>query len=272
MTVEAWTWLGWVALGAAGAYALLALALYLFQRKLIYAAGRQTAEPAPLAGRPPKILSVTATDGTETQSWLWPAADPKKPLFILLQGNAGHIGHRLDCYGFLVEDGYGLALVGYRGYGGHPGKPDEAGIVADATAAVAAIRARQPEARTLLFGESLGGAVAIALAAAGDTAPLILLGPFDRLASSAKARYPWMLIEPLLKEKWDSLERIGAVRQPLLWIHGESDPVTPAAAGKRLFAAAPGPKADLVVPGGGHLGHLDEPEIRARFYDWVQRV
>ncbi|GAB5468222.1 MAG: alpha/beta hydrolase [Rhodospirillales bacterium] len=271
MSLEAWTWLAWVALGGALAYGLLALALFLFQRRLIYATGRKPAEPQPLDGRLPEVLSAEAADGSRCSHWLWTPRDPEKPLLVLLQGNAGNIGHRIDCYGFLVEDGYGLLLVGYRGYGGNPGKPEEAGIIADARAALAALRQRLPRARVVLFGESLGAAVAIALAAEGETAPLFLLGPFDRLVSSAKARYPWMVVEPLLKETWDSLARIDKVRQPLFWLHGAEDRVTPSRFGRRLFEAAPGPKTELVVPDGGHLGHLDDPEVRARFYDWLAR-
>ncbi len=265
------SWLAWVALGAALAYVAAALFLFFMQRRIIYATGRENPLAEPLDGRLPEEIYSQAPEGPRCRHWLWTAADPQKPVIILLQGNAGHIGHRLGCYDFLVEAGYGLCLVGYRGYSGNPGSPDEAGLIADSEAAIAAVRARLPGVPLVLYGESLGGAVAVAVAARGEAAPMILDCPFDSLVSSAKRRYPWLIVSPLLKERWDSLARIGAVKQPLLWAHGSEDPVTPCQAGRRLYEAAPGPKTSLVVPGGGHLGLYDEPAARQTLFDWLQR-
>lgn len=271
MSIESLAWLAWVALGAALAYVAAALFLYLMQRRIIYASSREEPLAEPLDGRMPEEIFSTAPDGPRCRHWLWTARDPDKPLIVLLQGNAGHIGHRLDCYDFLVEAGFGLCLVGYRGFSGNPGQPDEAGLIADAEAAISALRARLPGVTLILYGESLGAAVAIAVAAHGERAPMILDCPFDSLVSSAKRRYPWLIVSPLLKERWDSIARIGSVTQPLLWVHGSEDPVTPCSAGRRLFEAAPGPKTSLVVEGGGHLGLYDEPEARKTLFDWLAR-
>lgn len=264
-------WLAWVLLGAVLAYGAIALYLYLAQRRLIYVSSREEPEAGPLDGRMPEDLLSQAEAGPACRHWLWEPADAEKPVIVLFQGNAGHIGHRLECYAFLVEAGYGLLLVGYRGYSSNPGEPSEAGLIADAGAAVAALRRRLPDRPLVLYGESLGAAVAVALAAGGETAPLVLDCPFDSLVSSAKRRYPWLIVSPLLKEKWDSLTRIRQAGQPLLWLHGSADPVTPCAAGRRLYEAAPGPKTACVVEGGGHLGLYDAPATRKTLFDWLDR-
>ncbi len=271
MSLDSLAWLGWVAVGALGAYGTIALLLYLFQERLIYVSSRKRPEMEPIGGRLPEVLEARAADGQGCRHWLWTARDSDKPVVCLLQGNAGHIGHRAECYGFLVDEGYGLFLVGYRGYSGNPGKPKEPGLIADAKAALAALREGLPQAPIVIYGESLGGAVAIALAAEGEAAPIVLDGPFDSLLSSAKAAYPWMIVKPFLRETWDSLARVGHARQPLLWMHGTNDRVTPYRAGQRLFDAASCPKTALVVEGGQHLNLLDDPATRASFLAWVDR-
>ncbi len=269
--MEGLAWLAWVALGAPLAYGAIALFLFLSQRRLIYVSSRETPEAGPLDGRLPEEVFSQAEGGPRCRHWLWPPGDPEKAMIVLLQGNAGHIGHRLECYDFLVEAGYGLCLVGYRGFSGNPGQPDEAGLIADSRAALTAVRERLPGRPLVLYGESLGAAVAIALAAEGERAPLVLDCPFDSLVSSAKRRYPWLIVGPLLREKWDSLARIAAVDQPLLWLHGSADPITPLSAGRRLYEAAPGPKRACVLEGGGHLGLYDDPGPRKALFDWLQR-
>ncbi len=264
-------WILWILVGVAVLYGAAALFLFLMQRRLIYLSSRSLPEAGPLDGRMPEDLVSNAEGGPQCRHWLWPPADADKDLIFLLQGNAGHIGHRLECYAFLVEAGYGLCLVGYRGYSGNPGTPDEAGLIADAAAALEAVKGRLPEAPIVFYGESLGAAVAVALAAQGERAPMILHGPFDSLASSAKHRYPWMIVEPLLKDKWDSRSRIAEACQPLLWLHGGDDPITPCKVGRRLYDAAPGPKTAFVLDGGGHLDIYDDPGPTKALFDWLER-
>ncbi len=269
--MDSLSWLAWVGLGAALVYAAASLFLYLMQRRIIYVSSKEQPEAGLLDGRMPEEIFSTAPEGPRCRHWLWAPADPAKAVIVLFQGNAGHIGHRLDCYDFLVEAGFGLCLVGYRGYSGNPGAPDEAGLIADAKAAVAAVRARLPESPIVLYGESLGGAVAVAVAAEGEGAPMILDCPFDSVDASAKRRYPWLYVGALLKDKWDSVGRASAVTQPLLWLHGTEDRITPCSAGRRLFEAMPEPKTACVVEGGGHIGLYDWPEAKDALFEWLAR-
>lgn len=253
---------GW--LGAAGY-------LYCVQRRIMYPRAAEAPSPLLALGPAPRVVETTATDGLVCRHWYWPAP-PGGATVAVFHGNAGHLGDRVDKFRPLRQAGHGLLLCGYRGYGGNPGRPTEAGLLCDARAALDWL-AGQGGRPLVLHGESLGTAVAVALAAEGRGDALVLEAPFDRAASVAAAIYWWLPVRRLIRDRWDSLARIGRVRQPLLWLHGSDDAITPLALGRRLFEAAPGPKRAVVVEGGGHVEFLEErPAVMAEVLAFVAAV
>lgn len=263
----AWSLIAAAAGGAALCYAAICFRLYRQQRRIIYRPDPAPAEPRPLDGTLPQVLEATAADGIACRHWYWPAperAEAGLPLLLAFHGNAGHLGDRVEKLAPLWARGFPLLLAGYRGYGGNHGEPSEAGLIADARAACDLAERLTAGWSVAFYGESLGAAVAVALAAEGRGARLVLDAPFDSVRALAKQRYPWLPIGTLLKDPWDSLERIARVRQPLLWLHGTEDTVTPLANGRRLYEAAPGPKEALEVLGAGHCDFLERPEVLAR--------
>jgi fermentation-respiration switch protein FrsA (DUF1100 family) len=149
-----------------------------------------------------------------------------------------------------------LALS-YRGYGGSTGSPSEAGMIADARAAYAFATARVPAERIVVFGESLGTGVAVALAATQRIGRLILEAPFTSAVDIGARAYWYLPVRLLMKDPFRSDQRIAKVTAPLLVLHGERDRVVPIALGERLFALANEPKRFVRFPAGTHVD-LDE--------------
>ena len=264
-------WL-WGALGAAYLYGLIGLTMYVRQRQLLYRCDRSDVAPAPIDGHWPQVVATTASDGMACRHLWWPPKDRSAAVVALFQGNAGHAGHRIDKFAPLVGAGQGLLLVGYRGYGGNPGRPNQAGLIADAAAAVAWLEERAGGRPIVLYGESLGAAVAIQLAVEGHGDALVMECPFDKLASAAARRYPWLPVRNMLRDPWDSLAIVGRLRQPLLWLHGSEDRITPLDLGERLYAAVPGPKQQMVIEGAGHGDFLDRPDVQRCLLGFLAQV
>ena len=176
-----------------------------------------------------------------------------KPVVIYFQGNAEGLAARVERFSWLTADGTSLLALAYRGYGGSTGKPTEAGLIRDAVAAYAFARARYPAKRIVLFGESLGTGVAVALAAGHEIGGLILDAPFTSAAEVGAAAYPFAPVRWLMKDKFHSDERIGRVSAPLLVMHGEGDSIIPIKFGERLFALAREPKRFVRFAEGGHV-------------------
>ena len=138
-----------------------------------------------------------------------------------------------------------------------PARPSEDGLIRDARAAYDFAAARYPAKRIVLFGESLGTAVAIALAAERDVGGLILDAPFTSAADVGAAAYPFAPVRWLIKDTFRSDQRIARVSAPMLVLHGERDSIVPISFGERLFALARKPKRMVRFPLGGHV-NLDD--------------
>lgn len=243
-----------LAIVAAVYLGLLAL-LFLFQRQVIYVPDARRADLATVgAVELMEAVDLTAADGLTTVSWFRPPATPAQPMLVLFQGNAGNIGDRLYKVATFVQEGWGVTLVGYRGFGGNPGKPTEAGLYADGRAALRFLQERglAPD-RLVLYGESLGSGVAVELALETKAGALILEAPFTSIADMAQHRFPFFPARWLVLDRFDNLGKIGRVGLPILVLHGEKDPVTPVAFGRRLFEAAAEPKSLRVLPDAGHV-------------------
>jgi fermentation-respiration switch protein FrsA (DUF1100 family) len=159
-------------------------------------------------------------------------------------------------------------LFDYRGYGRSSGKPSEAGILDDARAARLwlANRAGMPEGQIVLVGHSLGGGVAVDLAAKDGARGLILESTFTSLPDAAESHVP---VRELMSMQFDSLAKIPSYRGPLLQMHGDADRVVPFALGRKLFAAANEPKKFVAIAGGDHSDPppLEYEQALDRFLD-----
>jgi fermentation-respiration switch protein FrsA (DUF1100 family) len=147
-----------------------------------------------------------------------------------------------------------LVALSYRGYGGSSGAPTEAGLAADALAAYAFTTARYPAEHIVLWGESLGSGVAVALAAEMPVGWLILQSPFTSAADVGAQRYWFVPVRLLMKDQFHSDLRIGKVTAPVLVLHGERDDVVPIALAERLYSLINAPKRFVRF---AQIGHND---------------
>ena len=246
--------LAW-ALGIAAAIYLTMIGLMVvFQRAVVFRPGSWCPSPAE-AGLPEmNPVPVRTGDGVVITGWYAPPARSNAGTVVLFQGNAGTLADRAAKARVLLDAGFGLFLVGYRGYGGNPGTPSEQGLYADGRAVLAWLSVRGvPPNRLALYGESLGSGVAVQLAGEqSGLGALILEAPFTRLAELAPPIIGSSLAGVLMSDHFDNLAKIRHIATPLLVIHGEQDDIVPAAMGRRLLAAAPAGAEGMFPPQAGH--------------------
>jgi len=183
----------------------------------------------------------------------WLPAEGATRAILFLHGNAGNASHRLPNAAALVALGAHVLLLDYRGYGLSEGEPSEAGLYADARAALAHLVEERgvAEQRIVVFGRSLGGAVGVDLVQDRDVAGVILESTFTSVADMAGTILP--IAAPLLvRGRFDSESKIGRLRAPVLFFHGDRDDIVPIRLGRALFEAAPEPKAFESIAGAGH--------------------
>jgi uncharacterized protein len=186
----------------------------------------------------------------------WFVAYPGASTTLLwFHGNGGNIGHRSQHLKLLHDKlKIHIFIFDYRGYGKSAGKPSEEGTYKDGVAALEHLRSRQDvePKRIVLFGQSLGAAVATEIAVRHPGLALILEAPFTSIRDMARIAAPWLPIGSFLRTKYDNLEKIKKIRAPILVLHGDFDDVVPFDQGKRIFAAAPEPKEFYTIQGSRH--------------------
>jgi len=226
--------------------------MYVAQRALMYHPEALRTPPAAAGLFDVQELVLDTADGEKVIVWYMP---PRRdlPLVLYFHGNAGSLRNRANRFRALTGDGYGLVALSYRGYGGSTGSPSEVGMIADAQAAYAFAGARVPTERIVVFGESLGTGVAVALAATQRIGRLILEAPFTSAIDIGARAYLFLPVRLLMKDPFRSDQRIAKVTAPLLVLHGERDGVVPITLGERLFALANEPKRFVRFPAGTHV-------------------
>ena len=234
---------------------LLAAALFLrwSEPHMIYFPLREIEQTPAAIGLPFEEVTPRAADGVQIHGWFVAANVAAAPTVLFFHGNAGNISHRLEKLAILHELGMSVLLIDYRGYGRSEGKPDEPGLYLDARAAHAYLTRMRgiPERQIILYGESLGSAVAVDLAAESQVGGLILEAPFTSVADVGRDVYPFLPVGLLARSKYDSLGKIARIRVPLLVLHSREDEIFPMRHAEQLLAAAPEPKR-LVELAGGH--------------------
>ena len=207
------------------------------------------------AGLNARDLRIETDDGERLHGWWIASSAPSRSHVLLCHGNGGNIGDRVDHARLLSNSGFDVLLFDYRGYGESSGRPSEEGTYCDARAARRALLEQDgvDESRIAYLGESLGAAVALALALETPPRGLVLQSAFTSVREMARVHYPF-LPRAMVPDAYPNLERIEKLASPLLVLHGERDEIVPCSHGRALLEAAPDPKAIRVFP---RLGHND---------------
>jgi len=258
-----------IALAAGAAlYAALFFALLIGQRKILFRCDAADVDPATL-GLEAETLRLETEDGERLAAWRIPPA-PGRPLILYFHGNAGGLDLRVERFRAFAAAGMGVLAIEYRGYAGSTGRPSERGLKLDGEATYAAAIASgvKPE-RIVVFGESLGSGVAVALAAHHNVGALVLDSPFSSIADVAAAAYWFVPVRALLRDPFHNDLIITQVSAPTLMVHGTKDPVVPIRFGEKLFALANPPKTFWRIEGAGHLAL---GERLAETLDWIART
>jgi fermentation-respiration switch protein FrsA (DUF1100 family) len=203
---------------------------------------------------------VATPDGEKLQLWHRPAQEGQ-PTFIYLHGNAGNLGTRKRLITDLGNDGRGLVIFSWRGYGQSSGTPSEAGMYTDARAVFDWLSEQGlPADKLFVYAESLGTGVAAQLGTEREFAGIIFAAPYTSIAAMAKADYPWLPVDSLLNHRFDSIDKIKAITEPMVVMHSEDDAVIPYRFGVELFEAATEPKRMQAYTDRKHT-HFTEEDI-----------
>ena len=217
---------------------------------------------------PPPALHVedvelTTPDGVRLHAW-WTEPEGWRPAdgaMLYCHGNAGNVSARGGhLAAWRTRMGQAVLIFDYPGYGRSGGRPSEAGCYAAADAALDWLTdVRDVSAdRVVVLGRSLGAGVAVDLAARRTHRALVLYSPFTSFPDLAQEKCRWLPARRLLRNRFDNLGKIAAVRAPVFVAHGTADRLVPFHHGRRLFDAAPSPKRFLPLPGLGHKGGFGE--------------
>lgn len=255
-------------------YAGLVLALYLFQSRLLYLPQMPTrtlaATPAAV-GLDHESVELLTADRVSLHGWFVPHPHPRGVL-LFCHGNAGNISHRLDSIREFHDLGLSVFIFDYRGYGRSGGSPSESGTYLDAAAAWDhLVRERGiPSGSVVVFGRSLGAAIAARLAAERQPAALIIESAFTSAPELAAELYPWLPARWLTRFDYATAADLARVTVPVLVIHSRDDEIVPFDHGRRLYAIAAEPKRLLELDGGHNDGFLvSRADYRAGLRDFL---
>ena len=257
-----------VAIMALVAYGGAMIWLVSQETNLVFQANRPFGDLRPTL--PFEEVHIDAENGRQP-AWIVraPTSPEARPWVLYFHGNDANIATRLNIlhYEQLATLGLNVIAPEYRGYAGLQGTPSEEGLGRDARTAYDFLRhqVRVDPRRIVIYGWSLGSAVAVTLASQVDEAAVVLEGAPASIVDIGAERYPLFPIRWLIRNPFDSIARITRVNSPLLFLHSPEDAIVPITEGRRLYAAAPPPKQFVEVTG----GHVYASERDPRFFGAV---
>ncbi len=241
---------------------LLTILFYFFQPGYIYLPSRNVEVTPAALSLPFEEVHFTASDGTRLHGWFIPQENAQATL-LFLHGNAGNISHRLRSIALFRNLGLSIFIFDYRGYGMSEGSPTENGTYLDAEAAWQYLNRERsiPANHLIIFGRSLGGAIAAWLATQQPAAAVILESTFTSVEDMARHYYPYLPVRWLLRIKYPTIERMSGIKSPLLLIHSADDDIVPFTQGQALFNNARQPKTFLKIHGDHNYGFIENESL-----------
>ncbi|MCE8022811.1 alpha/beta hydrolase [Billgrantia aerodenitrificans] len=262
-----------------GIYGLVVLLAWFFQERLLYLphVGREHVATPAARGLGWEQVELQTADGLQLDAWWIPVEDARGKL-LFFHGNAGNISHRLDSIQQFHRLGLSVLILDYRGYGRSEGRPSEEGTAQDARAGWRWLTEQEGATadEIVLFGRSLGAAVAAELAASltpqEQPAAVILESPFRSVPALGQQLYPFLPVRWLATLDYPTARYVTRIESPLLVIHSRDDEIIPFSEGEAVYRAANEPKELLTIRGGHNTGFIDsEPDYSTGIDAFLQR-
>ena len=247
----------WIIIIIAGVYVLFAGSLFIFQSHYVYYPEHIISADPSNIGLEFESVSFKTEDRVKLSGWFIPT-EGASGVILFCHGNAGNISHRLESIEIFHRLGLNVFIFDYRGYGRSEGKPSEIGTYRDVEAVWQyLVKERQVSPnRVVVFGRSLGGAVAAWLAHKHTPAALILESAFTSVPDIAAKIYPYLPVKLLSRFEYNTAEYLDEIDCPVLIVHSREDEVMPFSHGKQLFERAKGPKEFLEISGTHNEGFI----------------
>jgi len=253
-------------------YAGIVAYVYSIQRSLLYFPSHTYVTPRAAMANPALMeLPVTTADGVALKGWYAPAAG-KTLTLVYFHGNGDDLESSAPVARIYIRAGYGILLAEYRGYSGLPGTPTEAGLYDDARTYLRALIAAGVDPHGIvLFGRSLGTGVAAQMATEFPVGGLILLSPYRSIPDVAADHFPFLPVRLLMKDRFETVRKIGSIKVPMLVANGGRDEVIPPTQGREIYALANEPKEFFFAPTAGHNDMFDFG-FGAASLKWLDRL
>lgn len=227
----------------------------LIENRLMYHPSLERVPPSQVGLTAVEEIEIATGDGHTVLAWLGKAA-PGQPTLLYFHGNGGSLANRSERMRKYLEQGRGMLMMTYRGYGGSTGSPSERANVADGKRAFDwLVQHGVSPADIVLYGESIGSGVAVQVAADRRAGGVILDAPYTSILDVARLHYPYLPSGLFLRDRYETMRHIGKINAPLLVVHGEADEVIPVEMGRMVFAAASEPKQLATFRGARHSDH-----------------
>jgi fermentation-respiration switch protein FrsA (DUF1100 family) len=244
-----------ILVAAVAAILIWSIVMMIFEKKFIFFPSKYPEGMYEDARYIPNLQEcwIKTEDGVKLHAW-FASVDTPIATLVISHGNAGNISHRSQIMIRLLRTGFSVLMYDYRGYGKSEGVPDEEGVYKDGRAAfdyVLTLHGVDP-GRVVLWGTSLGGAVAVDVATQRPAAALILESTFSSAKDMAAALYPFLPARFFVRSQFNSNDKIRNIRIPVLCMHGTRDGTIPFGLGKKLFNAANEPKQFYEIEGANH--------------------
>jgi fermentation-respiration switch protein FrsA (DUF1100 family) len=242
---------------ALAVYVILIILVTVLQPHFIFFPERRIMATPKLMQLPFEEVAFVTEDNVILSGWFIPRED-SKGVILFCHGNAGNISHRLDSINIFYRLGLSTFIFDYRGYGMSRGKITEEGTYRDAEAAWRyLVRIKEyPPNEIIIFGRSLGGAIAARLAKHHKPKGLIVESTFTSVPDIAASLYPYLPVRLLARYQYKAIDHIREVRSPVLVVHSRNDDIIPFSHGEKLFEAAGNPKEFLEISGTHNEGFL----------------
>ena len=239
-------------------YLVITLSLYFFQRNLLYYPSENNYSGDRLTV-PIEKVKIKTQDNIELLSWYHKKNVSDYKTILFLHGNAGSLEDRIYKLNFLGNLDVNFLIITWRGYSGSTGKPSEFGLYQDAKSALNWLNLKGvTDEKIILYGESLGASVAIEVGQNRDFAGMILESPFTSMVDLGRKHYPIFPIKLLLKDKYESKNKIKNIKFPVLIMHGEKDKVVPFYMGKAIYNLANKPKSKYFTENDDHMMEFNQ--------------